>query len=511
MPAIIPHPQQITIGAGHFALDATTRIVAAPEAAGMAAYLAASLAPATGFTFETALTREDGQANTIHLALSPDATEHDEGYRLTVRPDGVTIAAATERGLFYGIQTLRQLLPPAIEADSVQQADWTVPAQSITDWPRYRWRGLMLDVGRHMMPVDFIKKFLDLMALHKFNVFHWHLTEDQGWRIEIKAYAKLTKIGSGRASTPIPADRQRSDDTPYGGYYTRAEVREIVAYAAERFITVVPEIEMPGHALAALAAYPHLGCVGQGYEVATTWGIFEDVYCAGNEAVYGFLEDVLREVFELFPSEYIHVGGDECPKTRWAACPKCQARKQQEGLRTEEQLQSYFIERMERFINANGRRLVGWDEILEGGLAPNATVMSWRGIEGGIAAARAGHDVVMSPTSHCYFDYYQAEDWDAEPPAIGNYIPLSRVHAFDPCERIPADRRQHVLGGQGNIWTEYMPTPAQVEYMVYPRACALAESLWTADDDRAFDEFSARLAEHLARLDRLAVSYRPLG
>jgi hexosaminidase len=362
-----------------------------------------------------------------------------------------------------------------------------------------------------MFSVPFIEKFLDLMALHKLNVFHWHLTEDQGWRIEINSRPRLHRIGAWRAATPIPANRSQLDYRSYGGYYSQEEVRHVVAYARERFIQVLPEIEMPGHALAALAAYPELGCLGRGYAVATSWGIFDDVFCAGNEETYAFIEEVLGEVMALFPSEFIHIGGDECPKVRWQACPKCQAMIKREGLAGEAALQSYFVRRVERFLNAHGRRLIGWDEILEGGLAPNATVMSWRGSEGGVAASLAGHDVVMSPTTHCYFDYYQSKNTEAEPPAIGWYLPLETVFAFEPLEGIPADRQHHVLGGQANIWTEYIPVAEQLEYMAFPRASALAEVVWSGVEGRNYQSFAERLPGLLRRLAALQVNFRPLS
>ena len=508
--SIVPQPTTLTPASGAFALNNDTRIKVSPAASSLGHYLKSSLAVPTGLTLAVQTVEGDitAGANEIVLSLSSEiglATR--EGYRLQVTPDHIEIRAATAQGLFYGLQTLRQLLPVETERQTqVVDVAWTVPAVTIEDAPKYSWRGLHLDVARHFFPVAFIKKFLDLMALHKLNVFHWHLTEDQGWRIEIKKYPKLTTVGSQRSATPFPADRTQLDGKPYGGFYTQEEVREVVAYAAERFITVVPEIEMPGHAVAALASYPELGCTGQGYEVRTRWGIAEDVFCAGNDQVFTFLQDVLTEVLALFPSEFIHIGGDECPKVRWQACPKCQARIKDEGLADEYELQSYFIRRIEKFLTAHKRRLIGWDEILEGGLAPNATVMSWRGSEGGIEAAEAGHDVVMSPNTHCYFDYYQSEDTENEPPAIGRYLPLEKVYAFDPAEGISADKAHHVLGGQGNIWTEYMPTFDHVEYMAYPRATALAEAVWSAKRDYA--DFSRRLRRHLARLDELNVHYR---
>jgi hexosaminidase len=361
------------------------------------------------------------------------------------------------------------------------------------------------------MPVEFVKKYIDLLAIHKMNRFHWHLTEDQGWRIEIMKYPKLAEISAWRDESLIghASEKPRQfDGKPHGGFYTQDEIREVVAYAAERYITVVPEIEMPGHSQAALAAYPELSCTGGPFKVQTMWGIHEDVYCAGNEKTFEFLENVLAEVLELFPGEYIHVGGDECPKDRWEKCPKCQSRIKSEGLEDENELQSYFIKRMEKFLNAHDRRLIGWDEILEGGLAPNATVMSWRGEEGGIKAAKAGHDVVMAPTSHTYFDYYQA-DPENEPLAIGGMLPIETVYSYDP---VPAELNEeqitHILGVQAQVWTEYIPTPEKAEYMAYPRACALAEIAWTPADQKDYERFSRSLARHLKRLDMLDVNYR---
>ena len=385
---LIPYPTSVQYHNGVFAFDNSTSISTNAAAASASAQLG-SLLGLDVISAETA-------TNTIHLHAN-EANSTDESYTLRVTPEQINISAAGPAGVFYGIQTLRQLLPPSVERGKGKGESWEVPCVTIEDAPRFGWRGLHLDVGRHFYPVDFIKKYIDLMALHKLNVFHWHLTEDQGWRIEIKQYPELTKTSAWRAATPFPANRKELDGKPYGGFYTQDEVREVVAYAKERFITVVPEIEMPGHTIAVLAAYPELGCVGHGYKVREFWGIEDDVFCAGNEDVYTFLENVLNEVMELFPSEFIHIGGDECPKVRWQNCKSCQTLMRQEDLPNEEALQSYFIQRMEKFINANGRRLVGWDEILEGGLAPNATVMSWRGTDGGIQAAKAGHDVVMSP------------------------------------------------------------------------------------------------------------------
>ena len=500
MPALVPQPQSLRREPGVFKLTAATRVCAPPGLEVAAQACADVLRAATGLPLPLT---DDGSAG-VNLNLSPAAEVAAEGYRLQVAPSGISLQVSDGAGLFYGAQTLRQLLPG--------DGSPTVPCLEIEDAPRHRWRGLHLDVGRYLFPPDFLRKMLDLMALHKLNRFHWHLTEDQGWRLEIRGWPRLTEVGAWRAESPLPADRHTLDGRPYGGFYTQEEARDLVAYARERQIAIVPEIEMPGHAQAALASYPELGCLGEGYEVRRRWGISDEVYCAGNDAVFDFLESVLLEVMAIFPDEYIHVGGDECPKTRWQACPKCQARMRREGLRDEHELQSWFIRRIERFLNGHGRRLIGWDEILEGGLAPGATVMSWRGSAGGIEAAGAGHDVVMSPNTHCYLDYYQREDVASEPPAIGGYLPLERVYEFDPLAGIAPEHHAYVLGGQGNVWTEYMPTTEQVEYMTWPRAAALAEALWTASSVRDFADFQRRLRGHLPRLRRLGVNYcDPLG
>lgn len=442
----------------------------------------------------------------VFLKLDEKSGLAKEAYNLTVTPKGVTIVASAPNGLFYGVQTLIQLMPPSQK----KLSEVILPAVEIKDSPRFVWRGLHLDVGRHFMPKDFVLKYIDYMAMHKFNTLHWHLTEDQGWRIEIKKYPKLTEIGSIRKETLVGhynSKTQNYDGTPYGGFYTQDDVKQIVAYAAERYITVVPEIEMPGHSLAALAAYPQLGCTGGPYEVGTKWGVFDDVYCAGKEETFGFLQDVVSELIPLFPSQYFHIGGDECPKTRWKKCPLCQKRMKEEGLKTEHELQSYFVQRMEKFLNEKGKKLIGWDEILEGGLAPNAAVMSWRGEEGGIAAAKQHHFVVMTPGSHCYFDHYQA-DSKTEPLAIGGFLPLEKVYSYDP---IPAalseEEGSYILGAQGNVWTEYMKTPEYVEYMVYPRAAALAEVVWTPKASKNYASFKNRMLDELKRYDVYGINY----
>lgn len=508
---IIPRPASVVQSNGVFRITDATEVVSSIGAEKVAEMLAQLLRKSTGYPIQLSSSeRPKPQMGRIILRLSEQtAGQGNDGYSLETTPQMVTIRATTPAGLFYGAQSLRQLLPRNIEVTGCED-DWIIPCLRIEDTPRFAWRGIHLDVARHIFPVDFIKRFIDLLAMHKLNVFHWHLTEDQGWRIEIRKHPKLTEISSRREATPIPAQRDKLDGKSYGGFYTQDEVREVVAYAAERFITVVPEIEMPGHTVAVLAAYPELGCTGGPYKTRCFWGVEEDVFCAGNDDVYAFLEGVLDEVFELFPSEVIHIGGDECPKTRWKVCPKCQARIKEAGLKDELELQSYFITRMEKYINDHGRRIIGWDEILEGGLAPNASVMSWRGEEGGIEAARQGHDVVMTPGSHCYFDHYQSEDKDNEPPAIGGFLPLRKVYAYDPVPRDLGKESKHILGVQGNIWTEYMPTTEQVEYMAFPRTSALAEVAWTPKKGKNWLSFRRRVRELMARLDLLNVNFRKL-
>jgi len=438
----------------------------------------------------------------IYLEMvAPPAGRSPEAYTLVTGKSGIMIQGYSARGVFYGIQTLLQLLPPEVygEKGLLKLSGIRIPKVSIQDEPRYPWRGMHLDVGRHLFPVEFIKKYIDMLAMHKMNVFHWHLTEDQGWRIEIKKYPKLTEIGS---------IRKNADGTTYGGFYTQAQIKEVVAYAASRFIDVMPEIEMPGHSVAALAAYPELSCTGGPFEVRTAWGVSEDVYCAGKESTFAFVEDVLSEVIALFPFKYLHIGGDECPKERWAKCPDCQKRMKAEGLKDEMQLQSYFIRRIEKFLIANNRSLVGWDEILEGGLAPEVTVMSWRGVAGGIEAARQGHDVIMSPNSHCYFDHYQG-DPKFEPKAWGGYLSLEKVYSYEPTpEGLNVQDAKHVLGAQANIWTEYIPTEQQVEYMALPRMSALAEVVWSPKALRDFEKFSHRMERQYQRFDAMKLNYR---
>ena len=423
------------------------------------------------------------------------ANDNPEAYQLKVDANQVVISSPSEAGVFYGIQTLRKAVDVA-EGSNVE-----LPAVEINDQPRFGYRGMMLDVGRHFFSMDEIKTYIDMMALHNINRFHWHLSEDQGWRIEIKKYPKLTEIGSMRKETVIGHNSGKYDGKPYGGFYTQEQAKEIVAYAAERYITVIPEIDLPGHMQAALAAYPELGCTGGPYEVWTQWGVSDNVLCAGNDQTIQFIKDVLAEIVEIFPSEYIHVGGDECPKVKWSTCPKCQARIKALGLKSdnkhtkEERLQSYVIHEAEEFLNSKGRKMIGWDETLEGGLAPNATVMSWRGEAGGIEAAKQHHDVVMTPNTYLYFDYYQSKDTETEPMAIGGYLPIERVYSYEPMPKsLSPEEQKYIVGVQANLWTEYIPDFKQVQYMVLPRMAALSESQWCAPEKKNYEAFLQRVS-----------------
>ncbi|WP_211323793.1 beta-N-acetylhexosaminidase [Chitinophaga dinghuensis] len=497
--SIIPMPVSVQEKADSFLLNKRTVIVASNEADKQTASLFNSwLKELAGYELQIAA---QGDNNAIILHSAADSA-NAEGYTLDVNNKTVTINGNTSAGTFYGVQTLIQLLP--VEKAS----EMYIPGADIKDQPRFAYRGLHLDVCRHFFPVDFIKKYIDLMAMHKFNTFHWHLTDDQGWRIEIKRYPRLQEVASKRKESMVGHYNDgKYDGKPYGGFYTQEEVKEVVKYAAEHFVTVIPEIEMPGHALAALAAYPNLGCTGGPYEVGTRWGVLDDVFCAGNDSVYTFLEGVMDEVLPLFPSKYIHIGGDECPKVRWQKCPKCQARIKALGLKDEHALQSYVIQRMEKYLNSKGRQIIGWDEILEGGLAPNATVMSWRGMEGGIAAAKQHHNVIMTPGSHVYFDHYQSKG-KTEPLAIGGFTPVSKVYEFEPVPKeLTAEEAKYIKGAQANLWSEYIGSTGHMEYMVYPRATALAEVLWSQPEKRDYNNFLDRLKLHVKRLDLKKVNY----
>lgn len=510
--AIIPAPLSLTEKTGEFTFSKKSRILLHPlnsQTEISASFLASLVNNGAGFSPE--ISEGDRPRNGSVFLEIDTAVSNPSGYSLVVTGKSITVKAGSPAALFNAVQTIRQLMPPDVEKPfSGTVNKLAIPACEIKDEPRFAYRGMHLDVGRHLFSVEAIKKYIDLLALHKMNYFHWHLTEDQGWRIEIKKYPRLTEIGSIRKETVIGhAGRKPNqfDGKPYGGFYTQDEVRDIVSYAASRFITVIPEIEMPGHSLAALAAYPELSCTGGPFEVGKTWGIFEDVYCAGKEETFSFLEDVLTEVFELFPSQYIHIGGDECPKTRWQKCSLCQKRIKDEGLKDEHELQSYFIRRIEKFALSKGKRIIGWDEILEGGLAPEATVMSWRGVKGGIEAARQNHDVIMTPTTYAYLDYYQAEPAD-QPLAIGGYLPLEKVYSFNPVfEELTEEQQKHILGVQGNVWTEYIATPEHLEYMACPRMFAISEIGWTMANKKDFEDFLARFEIQRKRYDALNINY----
>ncbi|MCH5305311.1 MAG: family 20 glycosylhydrolase [Rikenella sp.] len=509
---IIPLPQQINGQSGEgFTLDASVKILYPAGNDTMqrnARFLSEYIEQMTGLLLETEAAAEDRPTalHRIELALGLEA-ENREAYRLTVNGDGVRIVGASEAGVFYGIQTLRKSLP-------VTRGKVFLPAVEIDDQPRFGYRGAHFDVSRHFTGLDSLKRFIDILALHNINRFHWHLTDDQGWRIEIKKRPKLTTVGSQRKATVIGHNSGRYDSIPHGGFFTQEEAREIVAYAAERYITVIPEIDLPGHMLAALTAYPELGCTGGPYEVWGEWGVADDVLCAGNDSTLQFIDDVLGEITEIFPGEYIHIGGDECPKIRWKACPKCQSRIRALGIRgdakhtAEEYLQSYVINHAEQFLNSRGRQIIGWDEILEGGLAPHATVMSWRGVEGGIEAARQKHKVIMTPNIYLYFDYYQSKETEQEPIAIGGYVPVEMVYRYEPVSPLlTPDEAKYIIGVQANLWTEYIPNFRQAEYMELPRMAALSEIQWTDPKLKDYDSFLARLPQLVRIYDLLGYNY----
>jgi len=494
---VVPLPQEITATAGTpFVLGNDVKILYPEGNADMqrnAEFLAQYIQESTGKNLTVQAGTAGERAIVLGLGLK---SENPEAYQLKVTDKGVTITAATAAGVFYGVQTLRKSLPV------VKDTEVVLPQVVIDDFPRFAYRGMMLDVGRHFFTLDSIKRYIDLLALHNINRFHWHLTEDQGWRIEIKKYPELTQIGSKRKQTVIGHNTGKYDGKPYGGFYTQEQAKEIVAYAKDRYITVIPEIDMPGHMQGALAAFPDMGCTGGPYDVWQMWGVSEDVLCAGNPKTLEFVKDVLSELIEIFPSEYIHIGGDECPKTRWEKCPKCQAKIKALKLNAdkqhsaEERLQSYFISEVEKFLNAKGRQIIGWDEILEGGLAPNATVMAWRGVGEGVKAVKLQHDAIMVPTTYLYFDYYQAKDKDQEPMAIGGYVPLEKVYSFNPVpDNLTPEEAGHIIGTQANLWTEYIPVFRQVEYMVLPRMDALSEVQWVQPAKKNYGDFLSRMSK----------------
>lgn len=497
---IIPLPEKVVVGEDVFVLKPTTSVVLFfnPENIDYAVDFWRDVMKETLdiTTFNVIDGNTVGSTKRNAVNIWEDKTMGDEQYRLEVRPHHIDIYASKANGVFYAFQTLRQMLP--VEAfDSEEGRRIEIPVCTVEDKPYFAYRGFMFDMGRHIFGVQDLKETLDILAMHKINKFHWHLTEDQGWRIEIKKYPRLTEIGSVRKSSPVGRN-EGQDGKPYGGYFTQDEVRDVVKYAAERFITVIPEIEIPGHSVAALAAYPELGCTGEQYEVLTWWGIDERVICPGKEQSFTFLEDVLTEVMDLFPSEYIHIGGDECPKTVWHKCPDCRKRMKAEGLKNEAELQSYVTARVEKFLNDHGRKIIGWDEILEGGVTPSATVMAWRGPQYGIKAAKQGNHVIMAPNTHCYLDYYQSRDTKNEPLSIGGYLPLEKTYSLDPYDKLNDAERKYILGVQGNLWTEYISEYDHAQYMALPRLSAIAEVGWSYPN-KDYDSFVKRL-HHLAEL-----------
>lgn len=508
---VVPLPQQIEREQGQpFVLKSSTKVVypaGSESLERVAEFLSDYIYELTGKRLAVS-----DQLRGDNVIVLDTALRHDNGeaYAIRVSEEKIEVQGAGAAGVFYGVQTLRKSIVEAAEGKEIR-----FPTVHIEDYPRFPYRGMMLDVGRHLFPLEFIKKYIDLLALHNMNRFHWHLTDDQGWRIEIRKYPRLTEIGAWRKETVIGKSGEY-DGKPYGGFYTQEETREIVDYARERFITVIPEIDLPGHMTAALTAYPELGCTGGPYEVERDWGIFREVLCAGNDQTFTFIEDVLSEIMEIFPSEYIHIGGDECPKVRWRECAKCQARirelgvKEGQGHSAEEQLQSDVIARVERFLNSRGRQIIGWDEILEGGLAPNATVMSWQGINGGRAAARQHNKAIMSPTSHLYFNYYQTTDIENVPLANGGYIPIEKVYEFEPVpEDLEEENRHYIIGVQANLWTEYIETGEQVEYMVLPRMDALTEVQWCEPERKDYNAFLGRLFRMLNYYNKIGYNYSP--
>jgi hexosaminidase len=525
---IIPKPAELKLTEGVFEFSKNTKFVVSNDfQKEISNALISKFEKAAGWKPEIT----DVVPNSNYIQFKVDDNLEDEAYLLTVNKDEITIAAKDNAGFIYGLESVRQLLPVAIEGnDVIANTEWIIPALTIKDQPRFQYRGLMLDVSRHFFNVDYIKKTIDRLVMHKMNVLHLHLVDDQGWRIEIKKYPKLTELGAYRNGTIVGHyPGSENDNKIEGGFYTQEQIKDIVAYASKKNITVIPEIELPGHSSAAIAAYPYLSCFpdeptsvphnmmsetsrklqekGQVKIVQESWGVYKDIYCAGNEETFTFLENVLKEVIPLFPSKYIHIGGDEAIKPNWKICPNCQKRIKDEGLKDEHELQSYFIKRIEKFINSKGKKMIGWDEILEGGLAPEATVMSWRGTKGGLEAAEQGHDVIMTPGTHCYFDHYQGPKSE-EPMAFGGYTPISKVYEFDPVvETMTPEEAKHVLGGQANLWSEYITTTEHSEYMIFPRLAAMSEALWSPKESHDWNDFSSKIETMFKRYDYLGINY----
>ena len=501
---VVPLPKSVVMAKGlPFNLTNATTIVyegTNPEMKRNARFLSEYIQQASGIK-TAVLDKRDKKAAAIVLTIDPKVAGA-EAYRLSVNNKQVTIAASTPAGVFYGIQTLRKSLPVQTTGEAI-----TLPAVTVADAPRFGYRGMMLDCARHFFPLSFVKKFIDILAMHNMNVFHWHLTEDQGWRLEIKSHPELTAKSSMRSGTVIGHNATVDDSIPHGGFYTQQEAREIVEYARQRHITVIPEIDMPGHMLAALAAYPELGCTGGPYEVGHRWGVYKDVLCLGKESTYKFVQDVIDEVVDIFPAKYFHIGGDESPTVMWEKCPKCLQKAKDENTDIKH-LQQYFTNRVEKYLNGKGKSIIGWDEILEGKINQSATIMSWRGVEPGLKAAKQGHDVIMTPSSHVYFDHYQAKDTKHEPDAIGGCSPVEKVYSYEPLpDTLSAEAKNRIKGVQANLWTEYIPFTTQAEYMVLPRMAALAEVQWTPVAKKNFNDFSKRALRLSDLYDRYGYQY----
>ena len=510
---IIPQPESITVSDGAFCVKgAAIETDFNLDEASLKAIGRFTLALETA----TGKKLHKGKGG-FNFLLNPNLAE--EEYSINIGKDGAIVEASALNGFVYACETLKQMLPAAVYGGKKAKADWVLPYVSIFDSPRFAYRGMHLDPCRHFWSIEETKRYLDVMAAYKLNRFHWHLTEDQGWRMEIKAYPKLTEVGAWRSGTMIKKEWGSNDGVRYGGYYTQDQMREIVEYAAERGITVIPEVDLPGHMLAALSAYPELGCTGGPYEVWTRWGVAKDILCAGNEEIFTFLEIVFRELVDIFPSEYIHIGGDECfggdaepdRPDPWDVCPKCAARMKQLGIKKGPQakhyLQNYVTARVQGILEKMGRKVIGWDEILQGNLAPGATVMSWRGVQGGIEAAAKGFDAIMTPTGFMYFDYYQSYEQDKEPFGIGGYLPLEQVYSYEPLDGITPGSEGHIIGVQANLWTEYIATPEHLEYMLLPRLCALSEVQWCQPEAKDYDRFTSSLDHTLEILDYLGMNY----
>ena len=511
--SVIPMPAEVSIGKGVFPVKGAAIVVDealdAPSQAVVSAFIQA-VETATGKALEEG---DGGFSFTLNPALEA------EEYTIRIDKKGAAVEASALNGFLYACETLKQLLPPAIYGGKKAKADWVLPRVTIHDKPRFAYRGMHMDSSRHFWSIEEVKRYIDVMATYKLNRLHWHLTDDQGWRMEIKRYPLLTEVGGWRAGTVVGKDWGRTDGIRYGGYYTQDQLREVVAYAAAKGITVIPEIDLPGHMVAALASYPELGCTGGPYKVWERWGVAKDILCAGNEDVYTFLQNVLYEVMQVFPSKYIHIGGDECfdgdaepgRPDPWDICPKCARKMAQLGIRkgpnAKHELQNYVTSRIQKYLADNGRKIIGWDEIMEGDLQPGATVMSWRGTEGGLKAAAMGFDAIMTPTSHFYFDYYQGQERDKEPFGIGGYVPLEKVYSYEPLKGISAGAEEHILGVQANLWTEYIATPEHLEYMLLPRLCALSEVQWCQADKKDYERFNASLDHTFAVLDKMGINY----